>query len=269
MTSLFDKLNLRTGERRLVMVVALAVFFFLNLLLVWPRFGDLGRLQQRKLDLNRSLKGFQDEIGRTNIYKQKLDELRKMGAEVANEAQALELQRNVQSQAALSAVQVNSYNPITKGSGKTNAFFEEASGTVQIVAEEKSLVDFLWALGSGNSLIRVRSMQIQPDPPRMKLMGSVTVVASYPKRPPQPAAARVASPLTKGTNASTSKAGSPFAKSAPPMTNALAKPAAQPGLWDKVKGFFGSKPGGATNAPVVRPPGRVPTNAASATRTSK
>lgn len=102
-------------------------------------------------------------IARVPQYNRQLEDLKKMGADVSSEAQALDLQRNVQAQAAISGVQVNTYSPATRGSGKTNAFFEESSGTLQVATEEKSLVDFLWALGSGNSLIRVKSMQVQPD----------------------------------------------------------------------------------------------------------
>ena len=252
MNSLFDKLNLRAGERRLVVIVGLVVFFFLNLMLVWPRFGDLGRLQQHKRDLELSLSRYEAEIGRTNAYQRQLNDLRSKGADVATEAQALDLQRNVQSQAAISGVQVNSYTPITKGSGKTNVFFEEQSGTIQILTEEKSLVDFLWALGSGSSLIRVRSMQLQPEPARQKLQGSITLVASYPKKAPLPAGTvKPSSPLAKTTNVAAAKTPSPFSKPASPSTNLVAKSSAQPGLWDKVTGFFKSKPTG-TNAPAGR-----------------
>ena len=270
MNSLFDKLNLRAGERRLVVIVGLVVFFFLNLMLVWPRFGDLGRLQQHKKDLELSLNRYEAEIGRTSQYQRQLNELRSKGADVATEAQALDLQRNVNSQAAISGVQVNSYTPITKGSGHTNAFFEEQSGTIQVLTEEKSLVDFLWALGSGSSLIRVRSMQLQPEPTRLKLQGSITLVASYPKKPPQPTGvAKPSSPLARVTNAAIGKAASPFSKPAAALTNAAAKTAPQPGLWAKTKGLFSPKPASpsapaarpATNAPPARPgvaPGRLP-----------
>jgi len=52
-------------------------------------------------------------------------------------------------------------------------------------------VDFLYNLGSGNSLIRVRDLSLRPDPPRQQLSGNVKLVASYQKNPskkPAPAA---------------------------------------------------------------------------------
>ena len=41
MKSLFDKLDLRPGERRLVVGVGIVVFIVLNLLFVFPNFGEL------------------------------------------------------------------------------------------------------------------------------------------------------------------------------------------------------------------------------------
>ena len=49
MTSFFDKLNLRPGEPRLLVLVGLAGFVVLNVIFVWPRFGELGdQLEARR-----------------------------------------------------------------------------------------------------------------------------------------------------------------------------------------------------------------------------
>ena len=44
-------------------------------------------------------------------------------------------------------------------------------------------MDFLYSLGSGNSLIRVSDLTLRPDPPRQQLSGTVKLVASYQKNP--------------------------------------------------------------------------------------
>jgi hypothetical protein len=44
-------------------------------------------------------------------------------------------------------------------------------------------VDFLYKLGDGNSLIRVRSLSLRPDAPRQNLGGNITLIASYQKKP--------------------------------------------------------------------------------------
>ena len=70
----------------------------------------------------------------------------------------------------------------------------------------KLSLDFLYNLGSGNSLIRVRDLQLSPDAPaRQQLGGTVKLVASYQKNLPK----RVA-PATPST--ATSKLVTPSAK---------------------------------------------------------
>ena len=66
-----------------------------------------------------------------------------------------------------------------------------------IQSSEAQLVDFLYKLGDGNSLIRVRALSLRPDAPRQALAGSLTLIASYQKKPsarPAPAPAPAASP---------------------------------------------------------------------------
>lgn len=185
--TVFDKLNLRPAERRAVVVVALVVFVALNFFFVWPKFFDYGKIQNRRKQAEGSLQQFQREVQRIPEYERKLRDLEKQGAAVASEDQALKLSTTVYSQAALSGVQVNTYTPVLRGGsmgGKTNQFFDEQSGTIQFVAEEKNLVDFLYNLGAGGSMIRVRSMTLNPDPPHQRLQGSITLVASYARKAP-------------------------------------------------------------------------------------
>ena len=50
------------------------------------------------------------------------------------------------------------------------------------------LVDFLYKLGAGASMIRVRDLTLQPDPPRQRLTADIRLVASYQKNPTASAA---------------------------------------------------------------------------------
>jgi hypothetical protein len=220
--SVFDKLNLRPGERRLVIIVMIVVFIILNFIFVWPRFGDWGKLQARRRTAQDLEHQYKRAMESTNTYMLQLKDLEKQGATVASEAQALTLSTTVQNQAALSGVQVNRYDPVRQTAlstgGKTNQFFEEQSGIINVTTEEKSLVDFLYNLGIGNSLIRVRSFTLNPDPPRQKLQGNVTLVASYAKRPPPKVvtpAATTAPPTVRSTN-QPGRSASPFGKTNPP-----------------------------------------------------
>ena len=210
----FDKLNLRPQERRLVVIVGLVVFFVLNLWLVWPKFGAWGTEKKRKKDLEETLVRFQAEIDKTRIYKKQLDDLEHQGQSVQSEEQAADLQKVVYSQAALIGIFPSRYEPGTKSSGgRTNQFFEEQSGVITVSTEEKPLVDFLYNLGAGSSLIRVRSMTLNPDPTRMKLAGTITLVASYQKKAPPklpPPVAKTNAAPVRTTNAP--KSGTIFTK---------------------------------------------------------
>ncbi len=223
MSSVFDKLNLRPNERRLVIIVAIVVFILLNAFFVWPHFGDWGKLQKRQKLAGDLLTAFQDEIRKAPQYEAQLKNLREAGASVASEEQALKLSTTINNQSALSGVQINRYTPVRQTSTtvtKTNQFFEEQSGVVNITAEEKSLVDFLYNLGVGGSLIRVRSMNLSPDPQRQKLQGDITVVASYAKRAPaRPAGAAAAAPgRTNAPAAATARSTNSPARPSSPFT---------------------------------------------------
>jgi hypothetical protein len=223
MTSLFDKLNLRPNERRLVIIVGIVLFILINVFFVRPYFGEWGRLQKRQKQANDLLIAFQDEIRKTPQYEAQLKNLREAGASVASEEQALKLSTTIDNQARLSGVQINRYTPqirTTTSVTKTNQFFDEQSGTANVVAEEKALVDFLYNLGVGGSLIRVRSMNLSPDPQRQRLQGDIMVVASYakktPTRPATAAPARTNAPVAQRSTNQTGRTSSPFARTNQP-----------------------------------------------------
>ena len=220
--SLFDKLNLRPAERRLVIVVGIVVFIIVNWIWVWPRFFDWGKLQSRRNAANSLLQQYNKEIANTPGYQARLKDLESQGAVVASEDQALKLSTTVQNQAALSGVEYNRFEimratAFTQG-GKTNQFFEEQGCIMSVTTLEKNLVDFLYSLGTGGSFIRVRSFTLNPDAPRNKLQGSVTLVASYAKKAPPKVLVTPAAAGARPTNAA-SRAASPFKTNAPPKTN--------------------------------------------------
>ena len=277
MTTILDKLNLRPGERRLVIGAAVVVLGFLYFWFVYPQFAEWDKLRKKRLDLEMTLDRYQREINRTSEYQKGLAELKKRGNVVDAEKQALEMQRTITSQAAMTGVSLNGYTPgrgqATSG-GKTNAFFEEQTGTITFVSEESALVNFLYALSSGESLIRVSSMTINPDPTRMKLMGNITLVASYPKRPaaatpgaPRPSGAPTAGPPTASPKPPGAQTGPKSISAAlasgkqPTTTNAPA-----PSWWSKVTSWFGKSNASVKPAPtntLVRagtnlPPNRKP-----------
>lgn len=188
MTSFFDKLNLRPHERRLVVVVLLVVFMLMNWWFVWPFFNDWGQvkagMQQNRVTLNR----YQHEIAQRPKYEAKQRELETTGSEMLTSE--TDLQRIVQSQAAASGVQLGGMN-FLKGQGvRTNQFFQEGGVSVQFSAGGKELVEFLVGIAAQNAMVRVKDMNLRPDPPHHRLVGSMNLVGNFQQRPSTNAAGR-------------------------------------------------------------------------------
>src|SRR5687767_10316774 len=99
MKSIFDKLNLRPQERRLVVGVGIVVFAVVNFWFIIPHFGDLGRMQNKKDYAEKELAKFKTELGKKAEYERELKRLESVGAYLPSEEQALELQREVYQQA--------------------------------------------------------------------------------------------------------------------------------------------------------------------------
>lgn len=245
MTGFLDRLNLSPGERRLVVVVAIVVFIALNFLLVVPGFGEWGRTEQRIKDSKATLRKFDDELGKESGYRSQRDKLQKLGTYVASEERAVQLIDEVNSQAALDQVQLLRREPSRNAPGsRTNSFFEEAALLVTFNSNETNLVNFLFNLGERNSLIRVRAMQLGPDPSRTKLSGSITFVESFQKKPPPTVAqATPARPTPAPAKAPAAVALPQTKASLPPATKASEPP----------KTLKPIEPPKTTAAPPVRP----------------
>ena len=86
--------------------------------------------------------------------------------------------RTIQAQSAESGVGiVNNSRQTTR----TNEFFVEQTQNINVIATDQQLVDFLYKLGSGASMIRVRDLELQPDPVHQHLNANIRLVASYQK----------------------------------------------------------------------------------------
>lgn len=221
MTSLFDKLNLAPAERRLVVIVGIVVFVVLNFWLVIPEFGEWAKNEQRIRDASAKLTTYKDEIARKSAYEKEQKELENNGSQVATEEAALRLSQEVNSQAALSGVTLTSISPLQRNSsmpGKTNAFFEEASITVSINTSEKELIDFLYRLADKDILIRARSMNLSPDPSRMRLQGQFMLVKSFQRRPPPKATPSATAAARPGAKPAETPAAKPAAAASAPKT---------------------------------------------------
>lgn len=195
MKSPLDNLNLRPFEKRLVVVVGIMMFIVINIWFVVPHFSDWGRVQWRMDKARRTLQAFESEVRQIPIYQAKVRELGSENASVPIEQQALHFNNTREAVAAQASISIGNASKI---STRTNQFFLELTQTITLLCKEQQLVDFLYNLGSGNSLIRVRDLSLRPDAPRFQLNANVKLAASYQKRPP-PAATAAPAPASAGT----------------------------------------------------------------------
>lgn len=186
MTNTNDKLNLRPQERRIVVIVGIIVFLFLNMQFIWPMFDDWKEIRNETSTIETKLNRYEKEIAQIPKYKQQLIQLESIGTDVASQTQALELQRIVRAQAAASGVNVTRWDPgRNRGTrpGQASQFFDEHSLTVTFSETgHQELVRLLINLATASSIIRVTDLNIKPNQPQTRLQGEITFIASYKKR---------------------------------------------------------------------------------------
>lgn len=186
--------QLRPMERRLVVGVIVIFVVVLNAVYIWPRFSDWSNLQGRMAKARSELARNQAGTAQIPELQAKVKTFAAEGEYVAPEDQAINLMRTIQAQAAACGFSVN-YSP---GRMRTNdQFFVEQVQNILVVAQEEQLVDFLYKLGSGASMIRVRDLTLSPDPPRQRLSADIKLVASYQKTPASAPAAKTSTAKAK------------------------------------------------------------------------
>ena len=189
--------NLRPMERRLAVGVLVVVIVVLNAWLIWPHFSDWNNLQTRLDNARTKLARYQKAITESTNYDAEVKVLQGQGEFVAPEDQAINFMRTIQAQAAASGINGVNYSRSTV---HTNEFFIEQIQNITLIATEDQLVDFLYKLGSGSSMVRVRDLELQPDNPRQHLNANIRLVASYQKKPlPARTASADKSPLLTKT----------------------------------------------------------------------
>jgi Tfp pilus assembly protein PilO len=190
--------HLRPLERRLAVGVLVILIIVLNWVFIWPHFADWGNLRGRLDSARRKLELYQTAVVQMTNYQAQVKSLEGQGEFVALEDQAINFMRTIQAQAEASGIGRANYS---RSIMHTNdAFFIEQLQNINVVATDQQLVDFLYKLGSGASMIRVRDLELQPDGPRQHLNANIQLVASYQKKPAAPAGAAApanSKPLTK------------------------------------------------------------------------
>jgi Tfp pilus assembly protein PilO len=179
--------HLRPLERRLAVGVVVVLILVLNFVFIRPHFSDWSQLKTRLKNARDTLASYQATVAQATNYQAQVKSLEGQGEFVALEDQAINFMRTIQAQAEASGVGRANYS---RSIMHTNdAFFIEQVQNINVVATDQQLVDFLYKLGSGASMIRVRDLELQPDGPRLHLNANIRLVASYQKNPVAPARA--------------------------------------------------------------------------------
>lgn len=214
--------NATSLERRFLIVTALLLFIVLNLLFIRPLFSDWARYQARRQKAGDTLTKFEEAIARSEKLKPLVTKLEGEGMAVPAEDQTVNFMTAIQSQASLSGISILTSSAQPE---RTNQFFLERARSLTLQAREDQLVDFLYNLGAGNSLIRVRGLSLGTDTPRQNIRANVTLVASYQKKvAARPAPAPAATDKPKPAPAAAPAADQP--KSAPAKSDPTAVPPA-------------------------------------------
>jgi hypothetical protein len=175
-------LQLRPLERRLAVGVLVILFLVLNGVFIWPHFSDWGQLRIRLDAARRKLALYETGIAKKPAYEAQIKTLQSQGESIAAEDMSVNMLRTIQNQSAQSGVGiVNSSRQLTR---TNDVFFIEQVQNINVIADDKQLVDFLYKLGSDASMIRVRDLELQPDVPHQHLNANIRLVASYQKNPP-------------------------------------------------------------------------------------
>jgi len=192
--------HLRPMERRMAVGVLVIVILVLNAWLIWPHFSDWGNLRRRRDGARQKLELYRTTVAQMTNYEGQVKSMEGQGEFVAPEDQAINFMRAIQSQS--SACGINGVN-YSRSTMHTNEFFVEQVQNITLTATDGQLVDFLYKLGSGSSMVRVRDLELQPDTVRQHLNANIKLVASYQKKPAAPA--KAAAPVNAKPSNKTAK----------------------------------------------------------------
>ncbi len=209
-TAYFARLS--SLERRFIVIAIVVGFVVVNLWFVLPRFSDWGEVGKRHQIALATRAKYEKEIAQTATYTSQISKLEGEGVSVPLEEQSLDIRQTINSQAIQSGVTVLNTTPQPE---RTNQFFLERSLGLTVQSTEAQLVDFLYKLGDGNSLIRVRALSLRPDAPRQALSGSLTLIASYQKKPSARAVPAAAPAPASAATVKTNKPPAPTVSAAP------------------------------------------------------
>ena len=184
--------HLRPMERRLVIGAAVILFLIINWWQVWPHFSDWGDYSRRLQSARTKLSLYQTASGQIPKLQAQVNEVQSGGDFVPPEDQSIDLMRTIGVQASASGFGIQSFSRQVVHTN--DVFYIEQVQNIVVQATEEQLVNFLYKLGTGASMIRVHDLELQPDFPHYHLSANIKLVANYQKSSKAPAVARKPAP---------------------------------------------------------------------------
>lgn len=212
--------RLSSMERWIIILVIIGVFAIVHFLLFVPYLNDWSKLTNRRNEAEAKQKKYEEMIAQTPTFSNQIAKLEGENSAVPAEDQAVNFITAIQSQAAQSQVAIISN---TRQPERTNQFFMERAQSVTTQSGEKQLVDFLYNLGVGNSLIRARALTLSRDPSQQQLKATMTLIASFQKKAPArpaPVTTKPAAPAAAQPNPAVKEAPKPAIPAVRPGTPA-------------------------------------------------
>ncbi|HEV2454513.1 MAG TPA: hypothetical protein VGY98_09635 [Verrucomicrobiae bacterium] len=173
--------QLRPMERRLAVGVIVVLLLVANYVVIWPHFGDWGKLDGQINGARQKLNNYKNAIAQTPLFEQKLKKFQNEGEFVAADDQAVNFMRTIQSRAIDTGVSLVNVPPSVMHTN--DAFYVERVENISVKATDEQLVNFLYQLGNDPAMIRVWDLELHPDGPRQRLEAGIGLVASYQKTP--------------------------------------------------------------------------------------
>jgi hypothetical protein len=234
----------------------MVVFLMFNYIMVWPHFKDWGVDKARIEKAQKQIAVYEAEIRHKDEYQRKINAFQTEGSsQVAEEDQAIDFVRFLSSRALNNQVVITSQGTLVT---HTNDYSVDQQMGISVQAPETNLVNFLYALGSGSSMIRVRAMSLHPDQSHQQLTAGITIMASYQKKAKMRSGALPAGTTASApTTAPAVKTPPPAPKPAPvadskPKTNSPTGPAGLPSFTNRLAGALARR--NRTNQPPLLTP---------------
>lgn len=265
MSSALDSLNLRPQEKRVIVVIAAVVFVVLNLVLVFPRFKEYGKIEAELKKTRQTIATNNAIIAKDNDpvhgWKKQLEDLEKQQGGVAT-FNEIALQETVTAQARVNNVFIQTVSPVSflrlGTASQSDKFFESESIRIVVQSPESNLVKFLYNVGNDPAMIRVWSLELNAlDNNRYKLNAVITLTADYQKTAaPSPAPEKkpvIIKPPAQPTTPASPGAG---ARSAPTNVNPATARRGPPPSVPPAPGRAVTPPSPVPSSPVPPAPGR-------------